>query len=66
MKLLTLLLGMVLIVEGLPYVAAPETMQDWLRKISTVSPGQLRAFGLLAMLSGLGICFLVQKTSLLQ
>jgi uncharacterized protein len=66
MKLLTLLLGLVLIVEGLPYVAAPEVMQSWLKKLSEMQPSQLRIMGLIAMASGLVICYLVQKTSLFQ
>jgi hypothetical protein len=66
MKLLALLLGLVLIVEGLPYVAAPEAMQNWLKKISEIHPSQLRVMGLIAMASGLVICFVVQKTTLLQ
>lgn len=65
MKTLILLIGLVLILEGLPYVAAPEAMQEWLRKLSIIDPGQLRAFGLAAMIIGLVICFVVQKTSLL-
>ena len=64
MKLLTLLLGLVLIVEGLPYVAAPEAMQNWLKKLSEIDATQLRGMGLVAMLLGLAICFVVQKTSL--
>ncbi len=66
MKLLTLLLGLVLIVEGLPYVAAPEAMQNWLKKLSEIHPHQLRGMGLFAMLLGLAICLVVQKTSLFQ
>lgn len=66
MKLLVLLIGMVLVLEGLPYVAAPEAMQDWLKKISSISPSQLRIMGLIAMIIGLLICYVVQKTSLFQ
>ena len=66
MKLLTLLIGLVLVLEGVPYVAAPEAMQGWLRKLSDVAPGHLRSMGLLAMLIGLGIIFIVQNTSLFQ
>lgn len=64
MKLFLLLIGMVLILEGLPYVAAPEAMREWLEKLSQVPSGQLRGFGLLAMGVGLLICFIVQKSSL--
>lgn len=66
MKIFILLIGLVLILEGLPYVAAPEAMQDWLKKVSEISPSQLRAMGLVAMIAGLAICFVVQKTTLLQ
>lgn len=66
MKLLALLIGLVLILEGLPYVAAPEAMQDWLKKLSDINPSQLRSMGLLAMVIGLTIIFVVQKTSLFQ
>jgi uncharacterized protein YjeT (DUF2065 family) len=64
MKLFILLIGLILILEGLPYVAAPEIMQDWLKKLSTMEPSKLRAMGLVAMLAGLIICFVVQKTTL--
>lgn len=66
MKLLFLLVGMVLIFEGLPYVAAPETMQRWLEKLSRVPPQQLRAAGMAAMGTGLFICWIVQRTPFLQ
>ncbi|MFW2368079.1 MAG: DUF2065 domain-containing protein [Desulforhopalus sp.] len=65
MKTLLLLVGLILVLEGLPYVAAPEAMQEWLRKLSSVDPSQLRAVGIGAMIIGLLICFIVQKTSLL-
>jgi len=66
MKLLILLIGMVLVLEGLPYVAAPEAMQSWLKKISEVKPSQLRIMGAVAMVVGLSICYVIQKTSILQ
>ena len=65
MKTLFLLIGLILILEGLPYVAEPEAMQEWLKKLSTINPGQLRAVGLGAMIIGLLICFIVQMTSFL-
>lgn len=63
MKLLVLLIGMVLILEGMPYVAAPEAMREWLEKLSKIPTGQLRLIGLIAMAIGLLICFIVQSTS---
>ena len=64
MKLFILLIGMVLIFEGLPYVAAPESMQAWLKKISETRPEQLRIMGLIAMAAGLLLCWIVQGDSL--
>ena len=63
MKLLLLVVGMVLIVEGLPYAAAPEKMREWLLKLSEVPPATLRIIGLLSLTSGLMLCWLVQKSS---
>lgn len=60
MKLFVLLIGMVLIFEGLPYVAAPESMQAWLKKISEMSPEQVRVMGLISMAIGLLLCWIIQ------
>jgi len=65
MKLFILLIGMVLIFEGLPYVAAPESMQAWLKKISEMRPEQLRTMGLVAMAAGFLLCWIIQGESLL-
>lgn len=61
MKLFVLLIGMVLIFEGLPYVAAPESMQAWLKKISEMSPEQVRVMGLISMAIGLLLCWIIQR-----
>jgi len=53
-----------LVLEGLPYVAAPEGMRNWLKKLSEMNPGQLRSMGLVAMTIGLVICYIAQKTSI--
>ncbi len=66
MKLLALLIGLILVLEGLPYVAAPEAMQEWLKKICAISPGQLRSIGLIAMAVGLTVIVVVQKSTLFQ
>ena len=65
MKLLVLLVGMVLILEGVPYVAAPEAMREWLKKLSEVPSSQLRSFGLMAMAAGLFVCWIAQRSGLL-
>ena len=64
MKLLILLVGMVLILEGIPYVAAPEAMREWLKKLSEVPSSQLRSFGLVAMVVGLCLCWIAQRSGL--
>lgn len=65
MKFLVTLFGLVLVLEGLPYVACPEAMQDWLRKLSEVSPRMLRVLGFIAMAAGTLLCYLTQRTNLL-
>ena len=64
MKLLMTLIGLVLVLEGLPYAASPEAMQRWLRQIVEMPPPQLRRIGLVAMAVGFVLCYLAQKSSL--
>jgi uncharacterized protein len=63
MKLMLLLVGMVLIFEGLPYAAAPEKMQVWLQTLSRMDPKQLRIVGIITVICGLLLCWLVQRSS---
>lgn len=65
MKYLLSLIGVVLILESLPYVACPEAMQKWLRQLSEVNPTVLRVIGLLAMGAGLLLCYVTQQTNLI-
>jgi len=62
MKILLLVIGMVFILEGIPYVAFPESMQEWLRKISVMKAESLRILGLVSMGAGLLICWFVQRS----
>ena len=64
MKLLLTLAGLLLILEGLPYAASPETMQRWLRQILDMRPEQLRTVGFVAMAIGFFLCFLAQQSGL--
>jgi uncharacterized protein len=66
MKLLVALLGLVLILEGLPYAAFPETMRNWLRQLLAAPPALLRIVGVAAVLLGLLLCFVAQRTDLLD
>jgi len=58
MKLLFLLLGLVLIVEGLPYFAFPDKMKQWTKKIQEIPDPHLRAMGFLSICVGLGVAYL--------
>ena len=64
MKMLITLIGLVLILEGLPYVASPEAMQRWLKQLADMRPDTLRIIGGLAMAGGFLLCFLAQKSGL--
>ncbi len=60
MKTLICLLGLVLIVEGLPYFAFPEKMKHWVRKVLEMPNAHLRIMGLVAMGMGLLITYLTR------
>jgi uncharacterized protein YjeT (DUF2065 family) len=64
MKMLITLIGLVLILEGLPYVASPEAMQRWLRQLAEMRPENLRVLGVCAMTAGFILCFLTLKSGL--
>ena len=51
-------LGMVLIVEGLPYFAFPDRMKAWLVRIAATPDGHLRRLGLALMVIGLGLVYM--------
>ncbi|MGD9309429.1 MAG: DUF2065 domain-containing protein [Desulfosarcina sp.] len=52
---------MVMIIEGVPYFAAPDRMQAWMAKIQEMAPGSLRRFGLVMMLLGLFVVYLGRR-----
>ena len=62
MKLLITLIGLVLVIEGIPYVASPQAMQRWLKQLSVTDPEKLRIMGFLAMIAGLILCFIGQRS----
>ena len=61
MKLLFCLLGLVLVIEGIPYFAFPDKMKMWMKKVQEVPDPHLRAMGLLAMCAGLAITYLFKQ-----
>jgi len=66
MKFLFTLIGLVFILEGLPYLTFPEAMQKWLRQLMEMRPSQLRLVGLFAVGTGLLICYVTLRTNLFQ
>lgn len=53
-------LGLVLIIEGIPYFAFPEKMREMLAKIPLVPAASLRIFGITAVILGL-LCIFAAK-----
>jgi uncharacterized protein YjeT (DUF2065 family) len=64
MKLLLTLVGLIFILEGLPYLTFPEAMQRWLQQLMEMKPMQLRMVGLFAVGLGLLICYVTLRTGL--
>jgi len=64
MKLLITLIGLVFVLEGLPYVASPAAMQRWLKQLTELSPYQLRIMGIIVMALGFFLCFLGQRSGI--
>lgn len=60
MKFFLTLVGLIFVLEGLPYVASPEAMRNWLRRLVNMEPGQLRLMGLVAMAVGFTLLWLVR------
>ncbi|MEW6220170.1 MAG: DUF2065 domain-containing protein [Thermodesulfobacteriota bacterium] len=64
MKLLLSLIGLVLVLEGLPWAAFPAAMQGWMRQLAEASPVVVRLVGLAALVLGLSLCYLAQRSGL--
>lgn len=61
MDYLLCVVGMVMIIEGLPYFAAPEKMKSWIQKILIAPEGTLRRLGLVLMSIGLLLVYLGRR-----
>ena len=58
MRFFLCVIGMVMIIEGLPYFAWPEKMKPWLKKIQEMPDGDLRKLGTVLILVGLLFVYL--------
>jgi len=56
-KFFLCVMGMVLVVEGLPYFAFPDKIKAYLMKIMDVPDRTLRILGLASILCGLGLVY---------
>jgi uncharacterized protein YjeT (DUF2065 family) len=62
MRYFLCVLGMVLIIEGLPYFLMPDKMKPWLQKVAETPEGLLRRLGLVLMMAGLVFVYLGRLT----
>lgn len=58
MRYFLCVIGMVMIVEGLPYFAWPEKMKPWLKKLMEMPDGDLRKIGTVLVAVGLLLVYL--------
>jgi hypothetical protein len=54
-KLLAIVFGLLLIIEGLPYFLFPERLTSILEQLEQLGPSRLRFLGLAAMLMGVAL-----------
>jgi len=58
MKFFLCVIGMVMIIEGIPYFGFPENMKQMMQKILTLPDDALRKFGLALMIGGLVLVYI--------
>jgi len=54
-------IGMVMVVEGVPYFAFPEKMKVWVRQVLQLPDSSLRRFGLALMCTGVLLVYLGKR-----
>jgi uncharacterized protein len=61
MKLLFCLIGLLLVVEGVPYFAFPDKMKKWMIRIQETPDNHLRILGFLSMCAGILIVYFFRR-----
>jgi len=61
MKFFFCVVGMVMIVEGLPYFAFPGKMKEMVQLMTRLEDANLRKFGFVLMFAGLCIIYFVME-----
>ncbi len=51
-------IGMVLVIEGIPYIAFPKGMKQLAKQMENIPNKALQIIGLMAALAGLGIVYI--------
>jgi uncharacterized protein YjeT (DUF2065 family) len=62
MEDLITVLGMILVLEGLPYFAFPETFKVWVARMLELPESQLRIYGFISMMVGLFLVYLARHS----
>ena len=62
MEDLITVLGLILVLEGLPYFAFPETFKIWIGRMLKIPESQLRIYGLISMMVGLFLIYLARQS----
>ena len=61
MKFFLCVIGMVMVVEGLPYFAFPEKMKFIIQKVMDIPDKALQKFGFVLMLAGLCLVYIGKR-----
>ncbi len=62
MEDLITVIGMILVLEGLPYFAFPETFKAWVVRVLELPESRLRIYGLISMTVGLFLIYLARRS----
>ncbi len=60
LSFILIVLGALLVVEGIPYFAFPKKVKEWALLLQEIPDKNLRGIGLITMASGLLILYLVK------
>ncbi|HET57658.1 MAG TPA: DUF2065 domain-containing protein [Deltaproteobacteria bacterium] len=58
MKLLLSVIGLILIIEGLPYFTFPDRIKIYLAKVIAMPPSTLRIIGLASIMTGVVLVYI--------
>jgi hypothetical protein len=59
-------LGLLLVLEGLPYFAFPERFKSWIARVLDLPESTLRIYGFISMVIGLFLIYLARRSGWLN